>query len=213
VSKKTIGTDGADIIEDKKLNIDLTITDEETSNKFREYLISYQLNRSEDLYQKSKNPMYAWQLIEFCEKSKIDYPNWVKEYLASCASNLLNLHYGIGEDITKSVSNAIGMLKKGGGASWIMLQKKEEERMSAIEDLERQRYNFYGKKVNIRRDEQLAKIESLPYSIDVKKIHKQQINKCFRAKTMDQIFNDVAKIYNKSPRTIRDWWYGYNKYK
>ena len=67
-------------------------------------------------WMRTKNPYWAWSAIDFCESNDVEYPAWVKDYLAGCARRMLSDGARETSDLRKSLPAILGFsLERGRG--------------------------------------------------------------------------------------------------
>jgi hypothetical protein len=66
-------------------------------------------------WQETHNPAYVWWAIELCTSSdKIEFPNWVREYLAKCAQRMSSPDAAAASDLRKVLPRIMGFPAKRG---------------------------------------------------------------------------------------------------
>ncbi len=65
------------------------------------------------LYEKSKNPLYAWHVIRISIEDDLTIPQWAQGYLRDSANFLLTLSPGLGKKTQAAIVDAFGLSKRG----------------------------------------------------------------------------------------------------
>jgi hypothetical protein len=63
----------------------------------------------------TKNPYFVWEAIDFCDAHKLELPDWVRAYLASCARRMLSEDTVGASDLRKILPEVLGFPRKKRG--------------------------------------------------------------------------------------------------
>jgi len=179
----------------------------EDKNKY----IQFCLDTSLDNYMDTGNPIYVWEAIRLCSVEKLDYPEWVNEYLYKTAVNLGDIRGGVGNDKTlhKEILSAIGMNRGKGGASFVKSREIDKNIREAVIQISALRQMHYTPESKKQCERNILKIQKSQLSEGNKKIYIDSFKNMHKRKTMTKIFTEVAEKYNCDVTTVRGWWYKY----
>lgn len=83
-------------------------------------------------WQDTHSPVYAWWAIEICAcgDSHIEFPDWVREYLAECAQRMLSPDSAVQSDLRKVLPRIMGFPPKRGRGNPLDLGKREADQFA-----------------------------------------------------------------------------------
>jgi len=184
---------------------------DELDNKLIQFILNTGLTASQDNYVETGNPIYVWEAVRLCSVEKLDYPEWVKEYLYQTAVNLGAIRGGVGNDkaLHKEILSAIGMIKGKGGASFIKSREINKKIREAVTEISALRQMHYTPESKDQCERNILKIQESQLSEKDEKFYIDWLKDRFERKTMKEILNEVAEKYNRDYTTVRGWWYKY----
>ena len=66
-------------------------------------------------WEDTKNPYFVWEAIEFCDAHQLEFPDWVRAYLASCARRMVSEDTVGASDLRKILPEVLGFPRKKRG--------------------------------------------------------------------------------------------------
>jgi hypothetical protein len=95
--------------------------------KTPEFVLGYALAE----WEQTHNPYFAWKAIEYCTQRKIDYPDWVRDYLAECAQRMVSASAAETSDVRKVLPRIMGFPSKRGPGNPLKPERKEDQYFDA----------------------------------------------------------------------------------
>lgn len=182
----------------------------EIEEYFRNYVISYRLSSCGNLFGESKNPCFVWEAIQFCEEMKLDYPNWVREYLKTASVNLLH-NKDKSESEPDHITSALGLKKYGGGNAKLEQYKNERKRISAIIGVSSLRKRHFGKESKNKMNAEVEKLRNSALTNRQKKKWISFTEKFYEPMDMNGICEIVSNDLDVKSDTVKSWWYKKHK--
>jgi hypothetical protein len=110
----------------------------EQPSAFREWLEkrikdpALSLRTAHFFWQDTHNPAYVWWAIEICTSrgTQMDFPAWVRQYLADCAGRMFSPALVEQSDLRKILPRIMGFPPKRGRGNLLDLGKKEANQFS-----------------------------------------------------------------------------------
>lgn len=119
-------------------------------------LINYALRRASDGFKSTKNPLFVWECIRFCHSAKVASPDWVMEYLAGCASDVLAID-SAKDKFHSQIATAVKLVKTRGGRSWFKMYADANRRGEASIMLEGLRSRSKNQAARSRNNEKIRR--------------------------------------------------------
>jgi hypothetical protein len=82
-------------------------------------------------WEQSHNPYFAWKAIQYCTQRKIDFPDWVRDYLAECAQRMVSPSAAEASDVRKVLPRIMGFASKRGPGTPLRPEGKEDQYFDA----------------------------------------------------------------------------------
>jgi len=157
-------------------------------------------------YTNTGNPLFAWQAVQLCSKQRVQYPDWLNNYLVGVADQLMTLAAEPKKGYKGNPTRLLHAFSFGGrGPSkfkqWYDYRKRRESTI----------YNEILQDRSNGQNDKARNIEKLKDAKRRGKINEKQykrmvaaINAFYKQRTLTEIQELVANKYSISPETVRN---------